>query len=99
MTNPAVALDACTCVACGCDDDHACPNGCAWHFQSAVYPDLGVCTTCAWEFIGSDLEEIVAQYVADWASQSGELAADRAAACDLIVPGDTEFDYLRGRLI
>lgn len=86
-----------TCIGCGCDDDSACPGGCAWHFKSANYPDLGICTNCSWEVLGQDAEEMCAEAAADWAVRLPELAADRADAGDLILPGQEEFDdVLRG---
>jgi hypothetical protein len=80
-----------TCIGCGCDDDEACPGGCAWHFESVVHPDLGICTTCAWEIGDQDPETMVAEAAAEWISRSQELAADRADAGDLILPGNPEF--------
>lgn len=86
-----------TCIGCGCDDDNACAGGCAWHFESVVHPDLGICTNCEWEILGRDPEHLVAEAAADWATMLPDLAADRADAGDLILPGDPEFQQtLRG---
>jgi hypothetical protein len=80
-----------TCIGCGCDDDEACPGGCAWHFESVVHPDLGICTTCAREVGDQDPETVIAAAAEDWTVRSQELAADRSDAGDLILPGSPEF--------
>lgn len=86
-----------TCICCGCDDEHACAGGCAWHFQSVVHPDLGICTNCEWEILDQDPEQLVAEAVESWIAASPDLAADRADAGELILPDDPEFAHvLRG---
>lgn len=37
--------DVCTCVACGCDDEHACPGGCGWVAQN-LESMQGLCDAC-----------------------------------------------------
>lgn len=81
-----------TCIGCGCDDEQACLGGCAWHFESKAHPHLGICTSCIWEIMGPDLEAVVAEVAEDWPVRADELAADRADASDLILPGHPEFD-------
>lgn len=79
-----------TCVLCGCDDDHACPDGCAWHYESAT-PALGICTNCAWELGDRDPEAVITETLLEWDADAPTLALDRADAGDLILPGDEDF--------
>ncbi len=37
--------NVCTCVACGCDDAHACPGGCSWVAQN-LESMQGLCSAC-----------------------------------------------------
>lgn len=47
MNAPQAAASAirATCIGCGCDDDHACPGGCAW-LRVDYEEGLGVCSQC-----------------------------------------------------
>ena len=48
--------DFAVCIECGCDDDHACPEGCWW--LRVDYPSgLGVCSGCEMRVDGWDAGE------------------------------------------
>lgn len=38
-------FDVATCIGCGCDDDHACMQGCGW-LRVNRHIGRGVCTSC-----------------------------------------------------
>lgn len=85
------------CIGCGCDDDHACDNGCSW-LRIDREDCIGVCSQCPehearWDAGDREITDAAMDH-------SAELAAESVAP-GLILPGDGEYSetlrYLRSR--
>lgn len=56
------------CIGCGCDDLHACPEGCAW-LRVDYKQGQGVCSECPGHVAGWDLDRN--KNKATWQNQLG----------------------------
>lgn len=90
-----------TCIGCGCDDEHACLDGCSW-IAISMSERAGLCSNCGLGEIGAvtleEAAEACEEQELEWIADQASIEMDyEDAENSLLLPEDPGFgETLRG---